>query len=229
MAGTTPNLEQSEKHHEPSRVLALSDGVVAIAITVLILPLAGIEVPQSVLDNNDVMGYLWTNYSQLIMSFLISWFVIIAYWFEHHRLFGSLRYVDDFIIRANMAWLLAVVVMPFPTNLLGQGKAGPVGTAVFLYLVTLAVTGGSLSLMKYHVDKHPELRDPVRPWYQKDWLGGLIVTGYILILAFLAPEIGAISLWALFGIFLLSFGLRKAGLGGTPLHKSATDKPLEEV
>lgn len=205
-----------ERLHKPERVLALSDGVVAIAITVLVLPLADIDIPQEVFNSNTVTSYIWDTYSQLIVSFIISWLVIIAYWFDHHRLFNKLKYVDDFTIRVNMLWLFAIVVMPFPTNLLGQSTNGPSGQAVSLYLFVLFATNLSLFIVEYHADKHPELRDPNHPWYRKSWVFGLVASCYILILALIAPFLGGATLWGLIGLFLLGTFTRLGNLGSEP-------------
>lgn len=202
-----------EKLHSPERVLALSDGVVAIAITVLVLPLADIEIPENVWQGTNVTSYVWDTYSQLIASFIISWVVIIAYWFDHHRLFNKLKYVDDFTIRANMVWLFAIVIMPFPTNLLGQSPGGPTGQAVSLYLTVLFLTSASLCVIEYHANKTPELRNPNHPWYKNSWIYGLIAAVYILILAILAPLIGGSALWALFGLFFIGMFTRLVNVG----------------
>lgn len=202
-----------EQLHKPERVLALSDGVVAVAITVLVLPLADIELPQQVIDSGTAASYIWNTYSQLMISFVITWLVIIAYWFDHHKFFNRLNYVDNFTIRVNMLWLFAIVLLPFPTNLLGQSTNGPSGEIVCLYLLVLFVTNLAMFLMEYHAEKHPELRDPERPWYTKSWASGLVAAIYIFLLACIAPFLGGGTLWGLFGLFFLGSFSRLGNLG----------------
>lgn len=213
-----------EQLHKPERVLALSDGVVAVAITVLVLPLADIDLPQQVIDSGTVASYIWNTYSQLMISFVITWLVIIAYWFDHYKLFNRLNYVDNFTIRVNMLWLFAIVVLPFPTNLLGQSDAGPSGEIVCLYLLVLFITNLAMFLMEYHIEKYPELRDPERAWYTNSWVFGLAAAIYILILACLAPFLGGGTLWGLFGLFFLGSFARLGNLGS---KAEAPDPKLE--
>lgn len=226
---SSANLESSTSVHEPSRVLALSDGVVAIAITVLVLPLADIDLPQEVLSGGNFLGYIWATYSQLILSFLISWLVIISYWFDHHRLFDKLKYVDGFIVKVNMVWLLAIVIMPFPTNLLSQDKNGPPGAAASLYLLVLFFTSSSLCLIEFYADRHAELRNPAKPWYKNSWLFGLASSAYILLLAVVAPFLGGATLWGLIGLFVIGTGMRRAHIGMVQANPEVSESSIEEL
>jgi uncharacterized membrane protein len=97
---------------ETSRVEAFSDGVFAIAITLLILE---IKVPA------PGTGMLW---QQLIrqwpayVSFFISFAFIGIMWINHHRLFTHIGRCDDLLLILNLLLLLGVVVVPFPTAVL---------------------------------------------------------------------------------------------------------------
>jgi uncharacterized membrane protein len=111
---------------ETSRVEAFSDGVFAIAITLLILD---IKVPPGA----DLALHLlqeWPFY----VSFLISFTFIGIMWINHHRLFTHIARSDDVLLILNLLLLLGVVVVPFSTAVLAT-RLGQVDerTAGILY------------------------------------------------------------------------------------------------
>ena len=104
---------------ETSRVEAFSDGVFAIAITLLILeikiPAAGSgALAQELLRQ-------WPSY----LSFLISFAFIGIMWINHHRLFTHIGRCDDVLLILNLLLLLGVVVVPFPTAVLAMHLGQP--------------------------------------------------------------------------------------------------------
>lgn len=116
-----PHPPSQETQLESSRMIAFSDGVVAIAVTLLILPLVDINLPNSSPEaQQNPLGYVWAQNNALITGFVISWAVIMVFWFAHHRIFANVKAINSSIIMLNTMWLFAVVVLPFPTNLLSQ-------------------------------------------------------------------------------------------------------------
>lgn len=146
----------------PGRLVAFTDAVVAIAITVLILPLAGIDIEP--LHSQD-MSFIVSRYGYLVIGFAISWLVIINFWILHHRLFGMVSRVSDTLMWLNVLWLFGIAVFPFPAGLLTQV---PDGTSIArvvtsLYLSNLLLISVAASLMSRHVRLNPELlRDRAR-------------------------------------------------------------------
>ena len=104
---------------ETSRVEAFSDGVFAIAITLLILE---IKIPGagSGALAADLLGQ-WPSY----LSFLISFAFIGIMWINHHRLFTHIGRCDDVLLVLNLLLLLGVVVVPFPTAVLAMHLGRP--------------------------------------------------------------------------------------------------------
>lgn len=95
---------------ETGRVEAFSDGVFAIAITLLILEISPPAVlAQALLD-------LWPSYLALLLSF----FVILIMWINHHGLFNLVRRVNQGFLYANGFLLLLISFVPFPTALLAE-------------------------------------------------------------------------------------------------------------
>jgi uncharacterized membrane protein len=118
-AGTERADAQDEK--ETGRVEAFSDGVFAIAITLLVLELKpphGTEGPLL-----EFLGGQWPAY----VSFLVSFGTIGIMWVNHHRLFTIIRKVDHGLLLLNLLLLLGITVVPFPTAILAERYQGPDG------------------------------------------------------------------------------------------------------
>jgi uncharacterized membrane protein len=100
-----------------SRLEAFSDGVFAIAITLLVLDLA---VPPRGEPREGglaaALGHEWPSY----FAYLVSFLVIGIIWVNHHTVFDKVRLVDRPVLFANLALLLVVSVIPFPTRLLAE-------------------------------------------------------------------------------------------------------------
>jgi uncharacterized membrane protein len=93
-----------------NRLEAFSDGVFAIAITLLILE---IRIPESGPDTDlaEELLHLWPSYAAYAVSFL----VIGIYWVNHHSVFDHIARVDRPLLFLNLWLLLTVSFMPFPT------------------------------------------------------------------------------------------------------------------
>jgi len=105
--------------NETARVEAFSDGVFAIAITLLILE---IKVPheQNAIALRSQLQHLWPSY----LAFVTSFTTIGVMWLNHHRLFTLINKNDDGIIAFNLLLLLGVTWIPFPTALLAEHLRG---------------------------------------------------------------------------------------------------------
>jgi uncharacterized membrane protein len=114
---------------ETGRIEAFSDGVFAVAITLLIFD---VHVPNSK-AGSLATGLLkqWPSY----LSFLISFAFIGIMWVNHHRLFSHIRQSDNLLLFLNLLLLLGVTTVPFPTELLANRYFVPgdrvVAAAVF--------------------------------------------------------------------------------------------------
>jgi uncharacterized membrane protein len=116
---------------EFSRIVAFSDGVFAIAITLLVLNL-GIK---KGLASGEVADALWGQRENLI-AFAISFAVIGRFWLVHHRFFGEVTAFDGRLIAFNLLYLAWIVLIPFSSKVLGEygGQTAP----VVLYAVNLS-------------------------------------------------------------------------------------------
>ncbi|HZY29513.1 MAG TPA: TMEM175 family protein [Jiangellaceae bacterium] len=122
---------------------AFSDGVFAIAITLLVLELA---VPNG--SEDDLLdGVLnqWPSY----LAYLVSFASIGAVWLEHTVITEFLDHATSFLIRLNLLLLMVVSFLPFPTRLLGEhiGADEPERVAVTIYGLNLFLASALVSLL----------------------------------------------------------------------------------
>lgn len=134
---------------EFARVLTFSDGLFAIAMTLLVV---GIAVPTLSSPGDD--GQLWDALQDLdsaYVSFFISFAVIGRYWIAHHQFFGLLRELDYGLIWLNMIYLAFIAFLPFPTALLGTYFENPV--SVVVYAISIALVSGLEVVMLRHAHR----------------------------------------------------------------------------
>ena len=138
-------MTETPSSKETGRVEAFSDGVFAIAITLLILD---VKVPIFVREPGERellrgLGDQWTSYVAYLMSFA----VILVMWVNHHRIFTLVRKTDHAFLFWNGLLLMLVSIVPFPTSLLAKYFLGPAArTAAAVYaghgfLIALAFQG----------------------------------------------------------------------------------------
>ena len=116
-----------------NRILSLSDGVFAFAITLLIL---NVVVPEGTSNQNlpAALINLWPKY----LAFLISFIVIGAYWVTHVRQLHFFRKYNSELIWINLLFLLFIVMIPFSTSVI-SGFRGPL--PVIVYAINIACAG----------------------------------------------------------------------------------------
>jgi len=107
---------------EKDRLLAFSDGVVAIIITIMVLEL---KVPHGS-SLEDLTGVLPT-----FLSYVLSFVYVAIYWNNHHHLLYTVNRVDGFILWANTHLLFWLSLVPFATAWMGENHFAKVPTAVY--------------------------------------------------------------------------------------------------
>lgn len=113
---------------------AVSDGVFAIAITLLVLT---ISQPAGYLHLGRELAHRWPSLAAYVVSFA----VIGIMWFNHHSVFGHIERVDRALFYLNLLLLMTVAFLPYPTGVLGQALAHGQGArvAAVFYSVTMTV------------------------------------------------------------------------------------------
>jgi uncharacterized membrane protein len=134
------------------RLVAFSDGVFAIAITLLVL---NIQVPD-VSDKN--LGDAVTDLVPEIFTYGLSFVVVGLYWMSHHQMFRALRRTDRALLWLNLAMLGFVALLPFPTELLGA--YGDTTLATVIYAAAIVAVGSTSALVWWYIN-HAGLSAPV--------------------------------------------------------------------
>ena len=148
--------EPEEHGRGRDRLLAFSDGVFAIAATLLVLNLKAPHLTGPNIDQQ--LRHALGKDGGVLLGFVISFYVIARYWMVHHRLSLRLRRVDGRFIIINLVFLAFIVFLPFPAEIIGL--YGSTVTAVVLYSVTM-VAIGVLSLTLWEYATRAQLMGPV--------------------------------------------------------------------
>ncbi|MFC6976612.1 TMEM175 family protein [Halomicroarcula sp. GCM10025709] len=130
---------------ETDRLLALSDGVIAIAITLLVLEITVPEVPAG--TPPSVVADLVFEQSQEYVGYVLSFLVIGLYWTLHRRIFIHIEAHDRGIVWLNLLFLLLVAFVPYGTSVF---SAYPNRLGVSVIAAVLALTGFSLAALWIH-------------------------------------------------------------------------------
>jgi uncharacterized membrane protein len=194
--------DDSPQRWDKGRVEIFSDGVFAIAITLLVLD---ISVEPSDFDNlQHALLHEWPAYLAYVTSFL----TVGSVWMAHHNLFSRLRFIDPTLLRLNLLLLMTAAFLPFPTSVLAKalhhgGTAER--TAVVFYGAAALVIELVLRAAQRYATSRPELQvdpsagllenAPARPrvtgW--RAWVSTLLYAIAILFGVFLFPKVAVIG------------------------------------
>ena len=145
-----------------NRLLALTDGVVAIALTLLVLQLQ-IPATHNLEENADSASALWHALNvdgAELTSYLVSFFIIAQFWLVHHRVLRTMRGHSEGLAWRNFAFLLTLTLMPFTSDLLGRYSHNPLAITLFgLNLVAISFT---TQWIYFYADRHKLIADERR-------------------------------------------------------------------
>lgn len=138
-----------------SRMAAFSDGVFAVAITLLILNIQVPQIPASLISGNlpHTLFALWPK----LLIYALSFVIVGIYWVAHHNTFHYIERVDRTLLWINILLLMCIVFVPFPTALLGQYPGQQI--SIVFYSSTLVITGLTLQLLWWYATSNYRLVD----------------------------------------------------------------------
>ncbi len=148
---TPQRREQNEI--EFSRIVAFSDGVFAIAITLLVLNL---KIPAH-LQGESLASALWEE-RQNFFAYALSFAVIGRFWVVHHRFFAEVIGFDGRLLALNIFYLGWIVLVPFSSSVLGEHGGDAAADVLYAANLSGAVLVGSLTFGDAHragLAKHP--------------------------------------------------------------------------
>ncbi|HWB56724.1 MAG TPA: TMEM175 family protein [Gaiellaceae bacterium] len=187
---------------ETARLEAFSDGVFAIAITLLVLE---ISVPADQFDDlwNGIADQ-WPSY----LAYVTSFWTIGGLWIVHHGIFRRTAYADLKVLLLNLLLLMAVSFLPFPTRLVAEAwdSSSAERPAVLFYGATLFLISAAMTTIARYIAGHPGF---VREGVTKEELKAassrstpnLAFYGAVLVLAIVAPQVAA------FGFLLIALAI----------------------
>jgi uncharacterized membrane protein len=199
--------EETGRRWDKNRVETFSDGVFAIAITLLVLD---IHVPPGLHHLGKELVHEWPSYVAYVTSFL----TVGGVWIGHHQACGGLRFFNSTLMRLNLLLLMTTAFLPFPTGILAEALRAPehtAETAVFLYGATVLVIEVVLQAFSHHASSQTSgAREPVigaRPLWHRWWLTPSLLGYTIAICVGLVgfPKVGAVLylLLAIPGVLLI--------------------------
>ena len=121
---------------EFSRIVAFSDGVFAIAITLLVL---AIEVPENAPD----LGQILRSQEGDFLAYALSFAVVGKFWLAHHRFFSALLRFDNTLMGLNLVYLAGITLVPFTSEVLGDYGDAP--AAYIVYATNMAFVSVTFS------------------------------------------------------------------------------------
>lgn len=188
------------------RLETFSDGVMAIAITLLILE---IKIPQLSATSSTRLGEelvkLWPEFG----SYMISFLVIGLIWINHHQMFKLLKRTDHYFLVLNIFFLMAIAFLPFPTALLAEylreGHDQQVATNVYTgSMLAVAIFSTLVGYYAFHKERLMIPGVPVKlvKSILNRYLLGIIIWGIALGVSFVFYQL-SLGMFVLFQLFFL--------------------------
>lgn len=138
------------------RLVFFTDAIVAIAATLLVLPLVDEASTFFHQEPTPPTSDFLSDIGPSLVAFAISFAVIVRLWSVHHRLFASVVALDPALVALNMLWAFTIVFLPLPTEITAiSGNDDRV--AVALYIGTMLASCLVMLAIEVHLRRTPEL------------------------------------------------------------------------
>jgi uncharacterized membrane protein len=213
LSNTEPRATGRFRSHVNNRIIGFSDGVFAIAITLLVLT---IDLPAN-LPSEEVRSFLRGALPQVLV-YALSFMVIGTFWLRHHNMFDMCRAVDARILVLNLVFLAFVSLLPFPSDLIDLDDQSP--SAV----IALSAVGGAATLCEFalwrHLHRNRDLLLPdipeelileLRNW--RFWSLGLFIVS--ILISLLSPRTAVVLLLVLLPLYEVAHHRRRTRHGRT--------------
>jgi uncharacterized membrane protein len=175
--GVTP---AEQRMADPERLVFLTDGVIAIIITILVLD---IRVPE--LGSGQTLAESLIEVRPTFISFVISFLLVGMFWTLHKQTFNQVRYVDHNSVWLNLLFLLALALVPYASSALGEYSSEP--TALQIYGVVLIAASLLRLGLDAYLQSHPGLL------WEKSSKGG--------------RRLGAMISWAMIVVYVIAMAI----------------------
>jgi uncharacterized membrane protein len=171
-----------------SRLDAFSDGVFAIAITILVLE---IKVPDIQLENSTALwqsiGHQWPSFVAYALSFL----VIGVFWSHHSDMFSYIRHRDHTLRLLNVFFLMFISLIPFSAKVLAHYMTGVASQpAIAIYVLVFALSAITFHFIWLYARRHPDALEEVGPEIiteiHRDYTFGLVMSIIAIVVSLLS-------------------------------------------
>lgn len=191
-------------HFSTDRLKTLTDGVIAIVITLLVLELS-VPVVKQLPDSQGLwpeVKHLWREY----LAYVVSFFIVGLLWLYHHNVFRHIKAADGRLLLLNMMYLLAVSIMPFSSALVAKNSderlaAIIYGASLFLAAASMAAIFAYASFRRRLVDENM-----TEEFIRRENLTAVAVT-VLLAIAALLGIIAAVYTYVILGFVVLFYWL----------------------
>jgi uncharacterized membrane protein len=207
-----------ERAYGIGRLMAFSDGVFAIAITLLVLNVPVPDIAQADTMLRLPAALLATG--PRLLTFALSFFLVGFYWIRHHQLFRQLIDVDVWLLWLNLVVLFFVCLLPFSSGVVGRYSSTVVGAEVYavnLAAIALSFTALNVYATRGHLVRHPP--GIITGLFSRGLMWPLAVVGLVMVLApinrTVAYVIGATLMAAVSVYTSVPQVVRSAPLAGT--------------
>jgi uncharacterized membrane protein len=189
-----------------SRLETFSDGVFAIAATLLIL-----DVHAGPGELGAELRHSWPSY----LAYAVSFLTIGIIWINHHTVFTQIRRVDRLFLLINVAFLMVVAFIPFPTSLIASHLRGnDLEPAALTYGATLTITAALFNLVWFYASLgHRLLRTDADPriisGISRSYLPGPIIYLIATLIALVSPIASVVG----FGVITIFYIIESSLFG----------------
>lgn len=197
---TPPPKGAPSRVYGAERAKAFIDAVVAIAMTLLILPLM-----ESVSDIGAADGGVqqwFGEHQQQLLSFVLTFAIIGMFWISHHRMFASVERVTVGLLWVSMLWLLTIVWLPVATAMSGQ-LSDHDGAVKAVYIGSMIATSLMTLVTRLYLARHPSLHGEPPGALRRGISVDLAMAALFSTALVLAVAVPALSYYPMFLMFLV--------------------------
>lgn len=183
----------ADRRLSPERFTAFVDAVVAIAMTLLILPL--MESASDAADSQLTTAEFLGQHRGQLISFALSFLLIATFWMEHHRVYSRVHRITTALVWINVLWLFTIVWLPVATAMIGQLPGDALQSTI--YIGTLLLTQLITLAAKWYLLRHRDLSDHPDEALRTGIMGDAASAALFvvaLVVAIALPEVGYFSL-----------------------------------
>jgi uncharacterized membrane protein len=189
---TGENSGSEGPHLTKGRLEALSDGIFAFAMTLLVIGMNLPDKATTVQSNPFALHFLLSLYSDFF-HYVLAFLILGAFWLSQHQQFHPVKVPDKVFIWINLVTLMFVALLPFSTSFSGDFPGASVGAMVFE--VNLLAIGMGMTVQWWYATAGNRLTEhPMKPAYVRGVLMGNLVVPSVSVICILVALTG--SLWS---------------------------------